>query len=163
MNTEEVDHFWINSYSSYTKKRWISSVTQNTKWTLKHYAGNGLNASVCIIRHLIFTLCKLTNTRNLTRYPKGTTLSLGLCTYSTTIPDLWAGSEKVQGGRQSPDTVYSSRSIHSFKSPCISCMRPSSSTTPNCINAVYHCGCTWIKTSFSCFCSCPSSERVTYQ
>ena len=154
MNTEEVDRFWINSYSSYTKKRWISSVTQNTKWTLKHYAGNGLNASVHIIQQLMFALCKLT---------KETTLSLGLCTYSTTIPNLWAGSEKVQGGRQSLDTVYSSCSIHSLKSPCISCMRPSSSTTPNCINAVYHCGCTWIKTSLSYFCSCPSSERVTYQ
>ena len=158
-----MDRFWINSYSSYTKKRWISSVTQNTKWTLKHYTRNGLNASVCIIQQLMFALYKLTNIRYLIRYPKGTTLSLRLCTYSTTIPDLWAGSEKVQGGRQSPDTVYSSRSIHSFKSPCISCMRPSSSTTPNCINAVYHCGCTWIKTSLSCFCSCPSSERVTYQ
>ena len=117
MNTEEVDRFWINSYSSYTKKRWISSVTQNTKWTLKHYAGNGLNASVCIIRHLIFTLCKLTNTRNLIRYPKGTTLGLRLCTYSTTIPDLWAGSEKVQGGHQSPDShmFRSKKMIDSFR------------------------------------------------
>ena len=154
MNTEEVDCFWINSYSSYTKKRWISSVTQNTKWTLKHYTRNGLNASVHIIQQLMFALCKLT---------KETTFSLGLCTYSTTIPNLWAGSEKVQGGRQSLDTVYSSCSIHSLKSPCISYMRPSSSITPNCINTVYHCRCTWIKTSFSCFCSCPSSERVTYQ